>query len=59
MRRNPRAAAGITGGTGTTRRWIVEIPVQKGTCRVTVTLAQGADEATAEKVANSLAPLKK
>lgn len=49
----------ITGGTGTTRRWMVSIPVQKGRCGITLNLAQGADEATAEKVANSLAPLKK
>jgi hypothetical protein len=49
----------ITGGAGTSRRWMVSIPVQKGRCGLTITLAQGADEATAEKVANTLAPLKK
>lgn len=49
----------ITGGAGTTRRWMVSIPAQNGRCGITLNLAEGADEATAEKVANSLAPLKK
>lgn len=54
-----KAFKSITGGSGTTRRWMASIPVQKGRCGVTVTLKDGADEATAEKVANSLTSLKK
>lgn len=49
---------GITSTAAPSRRWMVAIPAPKGQCSVMITLVQGADEATAVTLANSLAPLK-
>lgn len=49
----------IRGGSGTTRMWRSGVPAKSGTCRLDVTLAQGADEAVAEKVIQTLAPIRK
>ena len=45
----------IQGGPGATRTWRSAVPAKPGSCRLDVSLRQGADEATAEKVINSLA----